>query len=107
MHLLYQPDGLPIIFDLQVEAEILGCDLVWADEAPASVSTHPLSEGGLLCDCKQPTKESGRLPVILDVMRRSKEAFGHDTALYGLICGPFTLASHLRGNELFMDMILD
>ena len=22
---LYQPDGLPVIFDLQVEAEILGC----------------------------------------------------------------------------------
>ena len=26
------------------------------------------------------------------------------TALYGLICGPFTLASHLRGNNLFTDM---
>ncbi len=105
---LYQPDGLPIIFDLQVEAEILGCDLVWADKAPASVSSHPLAlEGGLPCDCKQPTKESGRLPMILDVMRRSKQTWGEDLALYGLICGPFTLASHLRGNDLFMDMILD
>ena len=27
-----------------------------------------------------------------------------DTALFGLICGPFTLASHLRGNDIFMDM---
>lgn len=25
---LYTPDGLPIIFDLQVEAEILGCVLM-------------------------------------------------------------------------------
>lgn len=28
---LYRPDGMPIIFDLQVEAEILGCDLMWAE----------------------------------------------------------------------------
>jgi uroporphyrinogen decarboxylase len=33
-----------------------------------------------------------------------KAAVGEKTALYGLICGPFTLASHLRGNDIFMDM---
>ena len=27
---LYMPDGLPVLFDLQVEAEILGCELLWA-----------------------------------------------------------------------------
>lgn len=105
---LYQPDGMPVIFDLQVEAEILGCELLWAEEAPASVSSHPLEDSTeMLCDCKQPDAESGRLPMILDVMRRMKTSVGDDTALYGLICGPFTLASHLRGNNLFMDMILD
>ena len=35
---LYKPSGQPVIFDLQVEAECLGCDLVWADNAPPSVS---------------------------------------------------------------------
>jgi len=25
-------------------------------------------------------------------------------ALYGMVCGPFTLASHLRGTNIFMDM---
>jgi len=105
---LYQPDGMPVVFDLQVEAEILGCDLVWAEQAPASVSSHPLEDTKeMLCDCKQPEPTSGRLPMILDVMKRMKNSVGSDTALYGLICGPFTLASHLRGNNLFMDMILD
>ena len=108
VHKLYSPDGMPVIFDLQVEAEILGCNLVWADEAPASVSSHPLAETtDMLCDCKQPAPDKGRLPMILDVMKRTSAEFGEDTALYGLICGPFTLASHLRGNNLFMDMILD
>lgn len=108
VHELYAPDGLPVVFDLQVEAEILGCDLVWAEEAPASVSSHPLSETTEIpCDCKLPTPDKGRLPMILDVMKKVSAKYGDDTAMYGLICGPFTLASHLRGNNLFMDMILD
>ena len=26
---LYDPDGQPVLFDLQLEAEILGCELLW------------------------------------------------------------------------------
>ncbi|HAX51048.1 uroporphyrinogen decarboxylase [Muricomes intestini] len=107
---LYKPSGQPVIFDLQVEAECLGCDLVWADNAPPSVSEHPLEgEEELItpCYCTIPTKESGRIPMILNVMKRMKEKVGKTTALYGLICGPFTLATHLRGNDIFMDMYDD
>ena len=106
---LYKPDGQPVIFDLQIEAECLGCDLTWARDCPPSVSGHPLDGSDeeppvTPCDCKIPTKQSGRIPYVLDVMRRMKAAVGETTALYGLICGPFTLASHLRGNNLFTDM---
>ena len=45
--------------------------------------------------------------MILNAMRRVKAEIGDKTALYGLICGPFTLASHLRGTEIFMDMVSD
>ena len=106
---LYRPDGQPVIFDLQIEAECLGCGLTWADDCPPSVSDHPLDGSDeeppeTPCDCKIPKKDSGRIPYVLDVMHRMKEAVGDTTALYGLICGPFTLASHLRGNNLFTDM---
>jgi uroporphyrinogen decarboxylase len=105
---LYAPDALPVLFDLQVEAEILGCDLLWAKEGPPSVSTHPLADSDEIpCDCLIPQKTDGRLPMILDVMGRAKEAIGQTVALYGLVCGPFTLASHLRGNNIFMDMYDD
>lgn len=107
---LYRPSGQPVIFDLQVEAECLGCDLVWAKDAPPSVAKHPLEGAEELetpCYCTIPTKESGRIPMILRVMRRMKETVGDTTALYGLICGPFTLATHLRGNDIFMDMYDD
>lgn len=105
---LYMPDGLPVLFDLQVEAEILGCDLLWAKDNPPSVKSHPLGEEKTLpCTCMMPTPESGRMPMILDAMKRTKEEIGDDVALYGLICGPFTLASHLRGSDIFMDMMKD
>jgi uroporphyrinogen decarboxylase len=64
---LYMPDGLPILFDLQVEAEILGCELLWAKDNPPSVKSHPYEEGkSLPCVCKLPDENSGRMPMILD-----------------------------------------
>ncbi len=103
VHRLYMPDGLPIVFDLQMEAEILGCELMWADDNPPTVTTHPLEATDEI-----PTKvvgpEDGRIPLVMDVCRRVKAAVGEETAIYGLFCGPFTLASHLRGTKLFMDM---
>ncbi len=101
----YQPDGQPVIFDLQVEAEILGCELKWAKDAPPAVATHPLADGyERLGDLPMPRQEDGRLPIILEAMRGLKEKIGHNTALYGLVVGPFTLALHLRGTNLFLDM---
>jgi uroporphyrinogen decarboxylase len=103
---VYDPDGQPVLFDLQIEAEILGCELIWSDEAPPSVASHPL-EATTDIPGKLPEATDGRLPLVLDVMRRMKAAVGSDTALYGLICGPLTLASHLRGTELFMDIMMN
>ncbi len=105
-HELYGPDGMPVIFDLQIEAEILGCELMWAEKAPPSVKTHPLSARKDI-NLKLPTGDEGRLPLVLNTMRRLKKEVGTTTALYGLICGPLTLASHLRGMNLFMDMYED
>lgn len=105
---LYTPDGMPIMFDLQIEAEILGCDLQWAKDNPPSVISHPLaSEKTVPCLCRIPKRDSGRIPMMIDVMERISKEIGDEVALYGLICGPLTLASHLRGSSLFMDIIRD
>ncbi|MHA1793925.1 MAG: uroporphyrinogen decarboxylase family protein [Promethearchaeota archaeon] len=101
---LYQPDGLPVLFDLQVEAEILGCKLRWADKAPPSVKTHPLANVDMIPE-HLPGKDEGRLPMILDVMHAFGKEVGDDTALFGLVTGPLTLCSHLRGTKLFMDLL--
>ncbi|MGM0431711.1 MAG: uroporphyrinogen decarboxylase family protein [Spirochaetota bacterium] len=104
VHKLYSPDGQTVMFDLQLEAEILGCELAWVENNLPSVVSHPLAETDDIPD-RLPGKEEGRLPMVWDVMRRFKKEVGADTALYGLFCGPFTLASHLRGTNIFMNMI--
>jgi uroporphyrinogen decarboxylase len=101
----YSPDGMPVVFDLQVEAEILGCELLWASEAPPTVKSHPLANEATVPE-HIPQPDEGRIGVILDVMKRFRPE-ADDTALYGLVCGPFTLASHLRGTNIFMDMYDD
>lgn len=101
----YSPDGMTPMFDLQVEAEILGCDLAWYKNTPPTVCSHPLMDE-LRVPEQRIAKTDGRIPLICDTMRKFKEA-KPDVAMYGLVCGPFTLASHLRGTNIFMDMYDD
>jgi len=103
---IYQPDGLPIVFDLQVEAEILGCALKWADEVPPSVISHPL-ETVSIDELPEFSTGKGRFPLIKSALTEVKKDIGDDTALFGLITGPFTLALHLVGNNIFLDMFMD
>ena len=100
----YQADGIPIVFDLQLEAEILGCDLHWADNGPPSVKSHPLEDGKSLADLPEFELDAGRLPLIWETLSNVKKEVGDQVAIYGLICGPFTLALHLLGNDIFTEM---
>lgn len=103
---LYKPDGIPVSFDLQLEAEILGCKLKWAKENPPAVLSHPLAEGIPLSSLKLPKPTDGRIPIVLETTR-SLRAKNPEIALYGLITGPFTLALHLLGTEIFMKLFED
>ncbi|MCX6921729.1 MAG: thioredoxin family protein [Verrucomicrobia bacterium] len=98
----YRPDGIPVMFDLQIEAEALGCELAWADENPPAVSSHPLVVPPLT-ELSVPAATQGRFPAVLEATRRLAKAHP-DLALYGLVTGPFTLALHLLGPNVFMHM---
>ena len=99
----YNPDGIPVVFDLQIEAETLGCELLWAKDNPPSVASHPLMNGTKLENLKVPELSDGRIGMSMEVARRLHEVHP-DVALYGLITGPFTLALHLLGTDVFMKM---
>jgi uroporphyrinogen decarboxylase len=103
----YKADGIPLVFDLSIEAHALGCELKWWPDNVPSVSTHPCSdktpaEAGL----QMPTKETGRWPVIFEAARIAKPQLDElDCGLIGGLCGPLTLASHLAGVRIFTDVI--
>jgi uroporphyrinogen decarboxylase len=102
----YKADGIPLLFDLSVEANSIGCDLKWWPDNVPSVTTHPCSDkspsdAGLAL----PTKESGRWPVIYEAARIAKPQLDEaDCVMMGLFCGPLTLASHLAGVRIFTDV---
>ena len=81
----------------------MGCGLKWANDNPPSVTTHVLEDGKTLDDLNIPTEKDGRFPVVLSAMRRIYEALP-DKAVYALITGPFTLALHLKGTDIFFEM---
>ncbi|MFA7231400.1 MAG: uroporphyrinogen decarboxylase family protein [Victivallaceae bacterium] len=104
---LYRPDGIPIVFDLQIEAEILNCKLHWNDDNPPAVISHPLAElTAKFEELKIPKITDGRIPIIIQALKTLR-AQHPGLALYGLITGPFTLALHLLGTDIFMGMYDD
>lgn len=103
---LYRPDGIPVTFDLQIEAEVFGCELKWADQNPPAVCSHPLCNGTKIEDLKVPSAGDGRIGIVLEAARAIRAA-NPDIALYATITGPFTLALHLLGTDIFMKMFDD
>ncbi len=99
----YHPDGIPVVFDLQVEAEALGCELKWSESGPPAVVSHPLADGIKLTDLKIPGPAEGRVAVCLEATKVLREKYP-ELAIYGLITGPFTLALHLMGTDIFMKL---
>lgn len=102
----YHADGIPLLFDLSVEANSVGCELRWWEDNVPSISTHPCSdktpeEAGLTV----PTPDSGRWPIVFEAAKLAKPKLDElDCAMMGLLCGPLTLASHLAGVRIFTDV---
>ncbi len=102
----YHADGIPLVFDLSVEANSVGCQLKWWEDNVPSVQTHPCSDKSVAeAGLKLPTKDEGRWPVLFEAARIAKPQLDElDCCLMGLFCGPLTLASHLSGVRIFTDV---
>ncbi len=99
---LYNPDGIPVNFDLSVEAEALGCGVRWSEENPPAIVEHVLADK-TISELPEVKSAPGRIEDVVRVIERLKKE-DLDVGLYGLVTGPFTLALHLQGTDIFMDM---
>lgn len=100
----YLADGVCSVFDLQIEAEALGCGLKWSKNNPPAVREHVL-ETKNIAELPEFTKDLGRIADALTATQMLKKEIGDNVAVFGLICGPFTLALHLAGGNFLTDMI--
>ncbi len=102
----YRPDFLTVGIDVyNVEAEALGCKIVYFDDSPdvPGVEDFPVKEPGDFdkLGIPDPTTD-GRMPLYLDAAREIQNRFGSEVKVRGAITGPFSLASELVGAENFI-----
>jgi uroporphyrinogen decarboxylase len=99
-HKLYGYDMGVNIFDPTIEAEACGCAVKWTSdrELPVIENHPPIDQMG--DDAISNLRNKGRLPVVLEATKRLKINLGRAIAIAGVVTGPFTLASHLKGGNI-------
>ncbi len=103
---LFGYDAIVPVFDQSLEAEACGCEIDWANEGSTPrVISHPLTDGASPGDVDKPDIEKrGRIPVVLEALKRMNILRGKQVAFFAVVTGPLTLASHRVGDALAADL---
>ena len=104
----YKPDILLMMWDLAMDVEAMGNELRFPENS-VSVSAKPaLEDKGKLSSLRLPDpRKDGRLPGYLEALAEARKAVT-DSIVSGVIAGPWTIATGLRGaTELIRDALKD
>lgn len=99
-------DVFCLVADMSIEAEACGCQIQFHEKNLPTVISHPVktSDDVMKLEIPDPYRD-GRMPVFLEAMRLAKDRY---TILkVPIIIGPFTLASHLSGTGIYLDIRKD
>ncbi len=103
-------DSTTLPFDMNVEAEILGGEILYHEEAEGhpvyptmGVRTIQTAEDIRIPDS---VSKAGRMPVILQAIRKAKEDLKDRAGVGAFIPGPFTLAGQVLDPEKMFMMVL-
>lgn len=91
---LLQQDGIITSFDATLEAEFFGCPVDFPGDYDPPAADWA---GGSLVGAS--IENSGRLPVLLEAIKRLVQTRGKEAAIIGAITGPCSLAANLGGAE--------
>ena len=94
---LFGYDGITIVFDSTLEAEACGSEIKWSDSGKLpEVVSYPLAKGARVEDLDiSDLEKRGRIPVVLETVKRLSILKGKELPLLGVITGPITLAKLL------------
>lgn len=107
---LYRPDIVSVGLDVyNVEAEAIGCRVVYPDDGLPYVSGPLVQSHGSLAALRRPDPEKAeRMPHMLAAASKLMQLIGKDVPVNAAMTGPFTLAAILRGFEDFLcDLVFD
>jgi len=101
-------DGIQPGSDVAVEAEALGSELNYPEDAPPYVVRPALEDPARLAQLKPPNPlRDGRMPIIVGATRICAREAGKDAFIGPFMMGPLNCASQIRGVENLMTDILD
>ncbi len=105
---LFRQDSVDVGWDIMMEAESLGAELEFPEDAVPRVRKHILLEKSGLSSLRLPDPEkSGRIPLYLQACRSVANSV-KGPSLSGTVTGPWTTAAGLRGAErLILDTVDD
>jgi uroporphyrinogen decarboxylase len=104
LHEEIRQDIVALMGDLFMEVEALGAEVEFVDDDVPRLRTYLLKDKARLGSLGEPdVTKKGRLPAYLEACHKVSSAVG-DSPVGGVICGPWTLATSLRGAE---DLIVD
>ena len=88
-----KPDAMFVMMDLTVEAEFLGCDLIFSDNDPPAVLNPVLEDVSKIEKIFSKKDVGGRMHLFETVVKDLKKAINVPICAY--VIGPFTLAGEI------------
>jgi len=100
-------DAVRVTSDVAVEAEAMGGIAVYPADAAVSLKKHPIQTEADIDHLKMPDPNSdGRMPLMLDVIRKVRRQVGENGFISASVMGPMNLASQLLGVGEFLEMLV-
>jgi uroporphyrinogen decarboxylase len=105
----FQPDSVIVYNDIFLEAEAIGCEMVFPEDGISHPKSLLLEEKSQLAKLRIPEpQKDGRLPYYIELCERVASDVKKSAAMGLGHSGPWNLAMHLRGAEnLMMDTVDD
>jgi [methyl-Co(III) methanol-specific corrinoid protein]:coenzyme M methyltransferase len=101
-HTVLEYDTVMPVFSVTHEAAALGCAVDWGSpEMMPYVRSRPFAKAREL---RVPAdwSKAPSIAVVLEALRRLRDALGHRVAIVGKVMGPWSLSYHLMGLEEFL-----
>lgn len=104
---MYGYDGVFNVMDLTVEAEALGAEVVYPENAFPYLKDHPFGDLDEVTNLDLYDSESSRISTFVETTRCLSETIGSTHLVSSYVIGPFTLLGHLVGVEYLLEETLD